>query len=176
MNDLEHPDVSVAEDPRQWEAARGANGTDEDRPWEAAGRVRRDCRPHRSGWLLLLGGAALLFSGLALILTGIIVYNNPGVEELQGLFRPRGWAVLLMPRWLYRLNFCELTLASVVGTALGLPARLLAGHDIRRMTGGQMDPGGLRLARRTRRYATAAMLLGVPLSLFWFALWWGVVP
>jgi hypothetical protein len=34
--------------------------TDDRRPWEQPGAVRRDCDPHRGTWLLLAGSAAVV--------------------------------------------------------------------------------------------------------------------
>jgi hypothetical protein len=51
------------EDPRP-----GAGPTEEPRPWERPGAVRRDVAPHRGNWLLLLARTALAFGALALCL------------------------------------------------------------------------------------------------------------
>src|SRR5262245_17843931 len=42
-------------------------GDSEPRPWERPGAVRRDRVPHRSGWLLLLGLAALACGLIAVL-------------------------------------------------------------------------------------------------------------
>jgi hypothetical protein len=48
--------------------------TDEPRPWEEPGAVRRDCAPHRAAWLRRLAGPALVLCGAALFwgVTGLV--------------------------------------------------------------------------------------------------------
>ena len=41
---------------------------EEERPWERAGKLRRDCEPHRGNLLLWLGVAALFFGLLSVFL------------------------------------------------------------------------------------------------------------
>jgi hypothetical protein len=46
---------------------------EEDRPWELPGGVRRDCTPHRSNLLILLGSVALVFGVLSCVLLPALV-------------------------------------------------------------------------------------------------------
>ena len=42
--------------------------TDDERPWEQRGGVRRDCTPHRGNWLMLLANVALACGWLSFVL------------------------------------------------------------------------------------------------------------
>lgn len=64
-----------------------ANERREDRPWERPGAVRRDCEPHRGGWLLALGCASMML-GMASVALAF-----PGLVGL-----PLGLAVCLLAR------------------------------------------------------------------------------
>jgi hypothetical protein len=115
---------------------------DDERPWEQAGAVRRDCEPHRGDALQLVGGLSATFGVFALALA-----LPPCV---------RGW-----------LGLVGVAACSFVALPTGLIAWLCANQDLAKMRAGVMHPAGAMPTERARSLGR----WGVGLSLVAFCLW-----
>jgi hypothetical protein len=128
---------------------------------ERPGAVRRDRLPRQGNRWLLLGGAAFLASALSLHLTGLFVFlmlwGNRSLSLGPVVVAPPLLQILL--RWFYFWS----RRPAVMGMVLGLVALALVWRDVRR---------GLPGARKARRLAVAATLLGVGLLLLWHGIEW----
>jgi hypothetical protein len=82
------------------------------RPWEQPGAVRRDCRPHRGPWLLMLSGLGLLLAPLLLALplcaAGWVLAGRELIGMEAGLIDPEGEDAAVRAR---KLAFAGLLLA-----------------------------------------------------------------
>jgi hypothetical protein len=69
--------------------------------------------------------------------------------------------------WAGVLSLCVAPLAVPVGLLTGLPALLMARHDLSQMRRGAVDPGGRRITELGRNKVVAGLVLTTLFGLFW---------
>src|SRR5262249_34050339 len=70
------------------------------------------------------------------------------------------------------LSLCLCGLGAILSVPLGITVWVLVSQDLRRMDGGQMDPGGRGQTWDARTYAILGILLGIAFASVWVAAYW----
>jgi hypothetical protein len=126
--------------------------TDDPRPWERPGSVRRDCEPHRAPALLLLAGA-----GVALVALGFLPAAMSTVSGSPTVARA----------------LCGLALlAAPPAVALGVGVVWAVNHDLAQMGVGDVDPAGKRLAEVAEALGGLGLTLGLGSGCFMVQTLW----
>jgi hypothetical protein len=117
----EHPDPGA-----------GAESEEDDRPWEYAGALRRDCEPDRTLLLSILRIAGVLFGTHSMVSSLLLSFSVMTSDTSQLPIRPQN--ILLRCVIPVLSGVCSLALCTIV--------YVLATRDLAEMDHGRRDPVG----------------------------------
>lgn len=133
------------------------------RPWERPGAVRRDCEPHRAGFLRFLACFGLLVGAFSL---GLTPGNTFALGPANSLWEALKNAQITAPREWWSATLPVVALA-LVGLFVAIAVGVLTKRDLAKMRDWLMDIDGESKTTRAKTYGWCAAGLNAACLILW---------